>query len=65
VLLAHAEALAGVGRTSEAREAIARARLRLLERAARAPDPEARARFLGQVADNARTLALAEAWIGA
>jgi hypothetical protein len=26
--------------------------------------PEARARFLGQVAENARTLALAEAWIG-
>jgi len=65
VLLAHAEALAAVGRTEEAAKAIAKARARLLERAARCPDPEARARFLSCISENARTLALAEAWIGA
>jgi len=59
--LAHAEALAASGRHEEARAAIAAAGGRLLARAARLGEP-VRSRFLGAVPDNARILALAEAW---
>jgi hypothetical protein len=64
VLLAHAEALWAVGERVGAATAIAGARARLLERARRITDPGRRARFLGRVAENARTLELAQAWVG-
>jgi tetratricopeptide (TPR) repeat protein len=64
VRLVHAEALAASGDRRAAVEAIAAARARLLERAARIRDPALRDRFLRGVEDNARTLSLAEAWAG-
>lgn len=60
--LIHAEALHAVGRHGEARDAIARARRRLLEQAARMEEPRWRRSFLTRVDENQRTLALAEAW---
>jgi hypothetical protein len=64
VRLAHAEALLATGAHDAAHAAIARARAYLLEVAGRIPDPSYRASFLGQVPENARTLALALAWLG-
>jgi tetratricopeptide (TPR) repeat protein len=63
VRLVHAEALFAAGKTEEARTAIATARARLLERAARIRDAEQRRSFLEAVPENARTLSLAERWI--
>jgi tetratricopeptide (TPR) repeat protein len=64
VRLAFAEALFAAGDEEEAREAIRAARERLLERAARIADAGWRKRFLEGVHENARTLALAGAWLG-
>ena len=65
VRLAHAEALHATGAHDAARDAIARARAYLLEVAGKVADPSYRASFLEQVPENARTLALASAWLGA
>jgi serine/threonine protein kinase/tetratricopeptide (TPR) repeat protein len=59
VRLVYAEALLGAGFPAEYARAIDAARSRLLARAARIGDPEWRRRFLADVPDNARTLALA------
>ncbi|WP_434042451.1 MULTISPECIES: serine/threonine-protein kinase PknK [Sorangium] len=63
VRLVHAEALAAVGQTAEAKGAIALARNGLLVRAGRISDPAWRERFLRDVPDNARILALARGWL--
>ncbi|WP_438023632.1 serine/threonine-protein kinase [Sorangium sp. So ce233] len=63
VRLVHAEALAAVGQTAEAKGAIALARNGLLVRAGRISDPAWRERFLRDVPDNARILALACGWL--
>ena len=63
VRLAYAEALAAVGEHSNAGVALTAARTRLLFRAARIDDPEARRSFLENVEENARTLALAGRWV--
>jgi 2-methylisocitrate lyase-like PEP mutase family enzyme len=65
VRLAHAEALHATGAHGAARDAIARARAYLLAVADKIADPGYRASFLEQVPENARTLALASAWLGA
>ncbi|WP_437741431.1 protein kinase [Sorangium sp. So ce1504] len=62
--LVHAEALHAAGSTDEARAALAAARAALLARADRIPDVEIRRCFLENVPENARLLALAEAWLG-
>jgi serine/threonine protein kinase/tetratricopeptide (TPR) repeat protein len=62
VRLVHAEALDAGGDRGRARAAIASARERLLARADKIADPAWRRRFLEGVAENARTLALADAW---
>jgi hypothetical protein len=64
VRLAHAEALHATGAHAAARSAIARARARLLAIADKIADPDYRASFLAHVPENARTLALAAAWLG-
>jgi eukaryotic-like serine/threonine-protein kinase len=64
VRLAHAEALHATGAHDAARDAIARARAYLLAVADKIADPGYRASFLEQVPENARTLALAGAWLG-
>ncbi|HSK03420.1 MAG TPA: protein kinase [Kofleriaceae bacterium] len=64
VRLARAEALHATGALDAARAAIADARARLAVIAARIPDPEHRQRFLERVPENARTFALARAWLG-
>ncbi|XYH95099.1 serine/threonine-protein kinase PknK [Sorangium sp. So ce1128] len=63
VRLVHAEALAAAGQLAEARGAIALARNGLLVRAGRISDPAWRERFLRDVPDNARILALAHGWL--
>jgi hypothetical protein len=63
VRLAHAEALHATGAHDAARDAIARARAYLLGVADKIADPSYRASFLEQVPENARTLALATAWL--
>jgi tetratricopeptide (TPR) repeat protein len=63
VRLAYAEALAANGKSRDAERAIASARDRVLERAAKISDMQWRASFLERVVDNVRTLALARAWI--
>jgi hypothetical protein len=64
VRLAHAEALHATGAGDAARRAIAAARARLLVIAAKIGDPAHRQSFLEHVPENARTLALAHAWLG-
>ena len=64
VRLVHAEALHATGDHDAARRAIADARARLLAIADKIPDPGYRASFLDSVPENARTLALAAAWLG-
>lgn len=64
VRLAHAEALHASGSLTAARIAIAEARASLLATAAKIPDPDHRRSFLAEVPENARTLALALAWLG-
>jgi hypothetical protein len=65
VRLSHAEALHATGAHDAARRAIAEARARLLAIADRIADPEYRTSFLEAVPENARTHALASAWLGA
>ncbi len=64
VRLAHAEALHATGAHDAARHAIADARARLHTIAAKIADPAYQASFLAHVPENARTLALAHAWLG-
>jgi eukaryotic-like serine/threonine-protein kinase len=64
VRLVHVEALHATGAHDAARAAIAQARARLLAIADRIFDPDYRASFLAHVPENARTLALAGAWLG-
>jgi hypothetical protein len=64
VRLAHAEALHATGAHDAAARAIADARARLLAIAAKIGDPGYQASFLERVPENARTLALADAWLG-
>jgi hypothetical protein len=64
VRLAHAEALHATGAHAAARRAIAEARARLLIIADKIADPDYKASFLAQVPENARILALADAWQG-
>jgi eukaryotic-like serine/threonine-protein kinase len=64
VRLVHAEALHATGAHDAAGRAIAEARTRLFAIAARIPDPAYRQSFLESVPENARTLALARAWLG-
>jgi hypothetical protein len=65
VPLVYAESLLAAGDPDAARAMIATARDAVLARAAKIADPEARRRFLEAVPENARTLALAEAWLPA
>ena len=62
VRLVYAETLDAVGDGAGAREAIATARVRLLERAANIRDPAWKESFLERVPENARTIALAKQW---
>jgi eukaryotic-like serine/threonine-protein kinase len=64
VRLVHAEALHATGALDAARAAIADARARLHAIAGRTEDPAYRQSFLDAVPENARTLALARAWLG-
>jgi hypothetical protein len=64
VRLAHAEALHASGAQDAARHAISDARVRLLATANKICDPSYRHSFLHGVPENARTLALAQAWVG-
>jgi tetratricopeptide (TPR) repeat protein len=62
--LALAESLDASGDRRAAEDAIRAARERLLARAAGIPEPGFRQSFLRRVPENARTLALARAWLG-
>jgi hypothetical protein len=64
VRLARAEALHATGAHDAARNAIAEARTRLRTIAGRIPDPAYKQSFLEDVPENARTFALARAWLG-
>jgi tetratricopeptide (TPR) repeat protein len=64
VRLVHAEALHAVGREDEARVAVARARARLLVRAAAIEDAALKQSFLAEVDVNRRTMERARAWVG-
>jgi hypothetical protein len=57
-------ALHSAGEVDAAHDAIRLARERLLERAQRISDPQLRESFLWNVPENARTLELAERWLG-
>jgi len=65
VRLVHAEALHAIGAHDAAHHAIAGARTRLLAIADRIADRQYRTSFLESVPENARTLGLADAWLGA
>ncbi|UQA63202.1 hypothetical protein [Polyangium aurulentum] len=62
--LVHAEALHAAGDLARAREAIGVARDRLRANADKIDDPALHRSFLQSVPENARTLALARAWLG-
>ncbi|HSK00218.1 MAG TPA: hypothetical protein VK932_03215, partial [Kofleriaceae bacterium] len=64
VRLTHAEALHATGAHDAAHRAIGAARAILLATAGRIADPAYRRSFLEDVPENARTLALARAWLG-
>jgi hypothetical protein len=64
VRLVHAEALHATGAHDAARHAIAEARTRLFTIADRIASPDYKQSFLETVPENARTLALARAWLG-
>ncbi|WP_437274861.1 protein kinase [Sorangium sp. So ce375] len=64
VRLTYAEALAASGKRAEAEAAIASATAALLARAEKLSDPTWRERFLRDVPDNARTIELAQQWLG-
>jgi tetratricopeptide (TPR) repeat protein len=63
VRLAHCEALHATGAHDAARGALAQARDRLFAIAGKITDPGHRTSFLEHVPENARTLALASAWL--
>lgn len=62
VRLAHAETLEALGDHDGAKEAVATARVRILERAAMIRDPAWKESFVTKVTENARTLELARLW---
>jgi tetratricopeptide (TPR) repeat protein len=62
ILRVHAEALYRAGERTQAQTAIAKARTRLLERAAKIHDPEVRRHFLEAEHESRATLLLADAW---
>jgi hypothetical protein len=64
VRLTHAEALHATGAHDAAAHAIADARARLRAIADKIADPAYQASFLERVPENARTLALADTWLG-
>ncbi|MFT3764120.1 MAG: hypothetical protein QM820_01165 [Minicystis sp.] len=64
IRLACAEVLHAAGDLAEARARIEAARARIEARAALIDDPAFRASYLAEVPENARTLALARAWLG-
>jgi hypothetical protein len=64
ILLVCAEARLAAGETDRAVRTIADARERLLSQASRIDDAALRETFLAAVPENARTLRLAEAWLG-
>jgi tetratricopeptide (TPR) repeat protein len=64
VRLTHAEALHATGAHDAAIRAITQARARILAIADKIADPDYKASFLSHVPENARTLALADAWLG-
>jgi hypothetical protein len=64
VRLAHAEALHATGARDAARRAITEARARLLTIADKICDSDYKMSFLDSVPENARTFALARAWLG-
>ncbi len=64
VRLVHAEALYATGAHDAARAVLADARARLFAIADKIPEPDYKASFLERVPENARTLALAAAWLG-
>jgi hypothetical protein len=64
VRLARAEALHATGASDAARAAIAEGRAAILDVAGRIAEPALRRSFLEDVPENARTLALARAWLG-
>ena len=63
VRLAHAEALHATGDRDAAQRAIADARTHVLAIAGKIHDPAYRQRFLDNVPENVRTLALARTWL--
>ncbi len=64
VRLTYAQALRAAGHDAEGCTQIAAARARLLSFADKIADPTFRASFLERVPENARTMALATAWVG-
>jgi len=64
LLLRHALALHALGDLDGARNVIREARDELLERAAKIPEPAVRRSYLEGLGAHARTLALAEEWLG-
>jgi tetratricopeptide (TPR) repeat protein len=58
VRLSHAETLLAAGRHEDARAVLEQARARVLAKASRIPDADARERFVRDVAENARVLEL-------
>ena len=62
IRLTYAEALDALGDQAGARDAIATARVRILERTAMIQDPHWKDTFVQRVRENARTLTLARAW---
>jgi len=64
VRLTYAQALRAAGNDAEGCAQIAAARERLLALADKVADPVLRASFLERVPENARTMALAQAWLG-
>ncbi len=62
IRLTHAEVLEAAGDVTNAKEAIATARVRILERTAMIQDPHWKDTFIERVGENARTLELAKLW---
>jgi tetratricopeptide (TPR) repeat protein len=62
IRLTYAEALEAIGDQEGAREAIATARVRLLERTAMIQDPKWKDTFIERVRENVRTVELARSW---
>src|SRR5262249_28237721 len=65
IRLVLAEAIHATGDIEAAHVALAAGKRRLLDRAAKIEDPAVRRRFLENVPEHARTIALAEEWLGA